>query len=138
MRGPGRVTRGLISRPRLAPALDVTVLVVFVALGKRSHGEQGGLGWYGHVLWPFLVGLAVAALTTRCYRTARSGREGRRRVAAAWLVTVAVALVLRTLFEGKTLITTFVIVATAFIGLGMFGWRSVAHAGRALRSQRGS
>jgi hypothetical protein len=114
--------------------LDVVVLVVFVALGKRSHGEQGGIGWYGHVLWPFLAGLAGAALVTRCYGAAPTDRERRRRLVAAWLVTVAVALVLRTLFEDKTLISTFVIVATVFIGLGMLGWRSVAHAWRALRS----
>jgi hypothetical protein len=120
--------------PRTAVVLDVAVVVGFAALGKRSHGDQGGIGWYGHVLWPFLVGLGVAAAVTHCYRGGGTAGDRRRRVIAAWLLTVGIALVLRSLFEGRPLVSTFVPVATAFIGLGMLGWRSVAHAVRAVRA----
>lgn len=104
---------------RLAPLFDVVSVVLFVAIGRSAHDH--GDAWRGLIStsWPFLVGLvagwlACASLRWDLSRTASGG--------LVTVVTVAVGMVLRVLF-GQGTAVAFVVVALAFLGLFLVGWR---------------
>jgi hypothetical protein len=110
------------ARVRVAAALDVAVVVVFVAIGRRNHDEGSGLGQVLRIAAPFLIGLAVGWIVARAWREPFSLATG----AVIWIVTIAVGMVLRrTLFDRGTAFS-FVVVATVFTGVLLLGWRLVA------------
>jgi hypothetical protein len=113
------VTRRL--RTWIAPAADLAVVVIFVAIGRRSHNEANDASGFT-TLWPFVVGLAAGALVTRLYVAPLEWR----RAVPAWLVTVAVGLALRIGVVGHEFKLSFAIVATTFLGLFLLGWRAIA------------
>ena len=108
-------------RPWAAAAADVAVVVIFVAIGRRSHGESNDASGFLSTLWPFLAGLAVGAAVTRLYVSPLAWR----RAVPAWLLTVAVGLALRIGVVGHEFKLSFAIVATSFLGLFLLGWRAV-------------
>ena len=108
----------------MAAAADVAVVLVFVAIGRRSHGESNDASGFLATLWPFLAGLAAGAAVTRLYASDGAALSWRRAV-PAWLVTVAVGLALRIGVVGHEFKLSFAIVATAFLGLFLLGWRAV-------------
>ena len=120
-------------QPWLATALDLLVLVVFVAVGRRSHDEGSGLASFLRIWWPFAVGLGVATAITRMWR----GPLEWRRAIVAWLLTVAVGMALRIAIQDREFKPSFVIVTTLFVGAGMLGWRAVARRALARRVTRG-
>ena len=105
----------------LAPAADVAVLVVFVAIGRRTHHEGSGVADFLRVLWPFLVGLGLGYAVTRLW----SEPFAWRRVVGTWLVTVATGEVLRLTVQDRPWKPGFLIVALVFIGLAMAAWRVI-------------
>ena len=107
-------------RPWVAAAADVAVVLVFVAIGRRSHGESESASGFFTTLWPFLAGLAVGAAVTRLYAAPLAWR----RAVPAWLLTVAVGLALRIGAVGHEFKLSFAIVATSFLGLFLLGWRA--------------
>ena len=108
--------------PRWAAALaDLGVIVVFVAIGRRSHDEGGDVAGMLRVAWPFVGGLAVAWLATGLWRAPLEWG----RAASAWLLTVAVGMTLRIVVQGHELAPTFVLVALVFLGACMLGWRGL-------------
>jgi len=112
-------------RDRLSPwtvfGADLLVLVVFVLVGRRSHDEGSGLEGFLRVWWPFAVALVVATIVSGTWRAPLEWR----RAIVAWLVTVALGMVLRIAVQGRDFKPTFVIVTTVFVGAGMLGWRAV-------------
>jgi hypothetical protein len=119
---PGHTVRVLSTARRtvfLAAALDAAAVVVFVAVGRRNHDEGSALGGIVETAAPFLIGLAVAWLTTRAWKRPASLLTG----LAVWPITVLVGMVVRrTVFDEGTA-TSFVIVATLFLGACFLGWR---------------
>jgi hypothetical protein len=111
-----------------AMATDAAVVVVFAAIGRRSHDEPGGVGRVLGTAAPFLVGLAVAWIAVGLGKRAR-GRDDRLLVPADGvglaLVTTAVGLVLRRTLWDRGTAATFAVVAAAFLTAGMTGWRAV-------------
>lgn len=111
----------------LAAGLDAALLLVFVLIGRASHGEGlwGVLGTW----WPFLAGLVVAWLAVRAWRTPLqilwTG-------VGAWLITVTVALLLR-VATGQGVQLSFVIVTFLVVGVFLLGWRAIALLVRRLR-----
>jgi len=110
-------------RPTRAPiafAIDLAVVIVFVVIGRRTHGEDAGFGGFVRVLWPFAAGLvlgwAIAKLPLAPFAW--------RRALPAWLVTVALGMTLRIAVEGRELKVGFVVVATLFLGACILGWRA--------------
>ena len=101
---------------------DLLVLVVFVLVGRRSHDEGSGLEGFLRVWWPFAVALVVATIVSGTWRAPLEWR----RAIVAWLVTVALGMVLRIAVQGRDFKPSFVIVTTVFVGAGMLGWRAVA------------
>ena len=107
--------------PWVAFAADLIVLVVFVAVGRRSHDEASGLEGFLRVWWPFAVALVVGTVASGVWRAPLEWR----RAIATWLVTVALGMVFRIAVQGRDFKPTFVIVTTVFVGAGMLGWRAV-------------
>ena len=91
---------------RLAVVLDVACVLVFVIIGRASHGE--GLTGVASTAWPFLAGLS-----------------------GGWLATAgAVALgMLFRVVSGQGTAPAFIGVALAFLGLFLLGWRLLGRLG---------
>lgn len=94
-------------------------MLVFCALGRRSHDEGLNLTGIATTAWPFLTGTAVGWLAARGWRrptaVAPTG-------VVVWLSTVVVGMVLRKATSAGAA-ASFVVVATAVTALLLLGWR---------------
>lgn len=108
--------------PWVAVVLDALVLVLFVAVGRRSHHEGEALAGFLRVLWPFAVGLVVSAVVTR----SRHDPFASRRALLTCLGVVVIGMALRISVQGRELEPSFVAVTTVFVGTLMLGWRAAA------------
>ena len=104
-----------------ALGLDVLGVVGFVALGRSSHAEGETVPGILTVAAPFLIGLGVGWLIVGRMKRPIGIRAG----LIAWAGTVVVGLVLRSAVFDRAVPPAFVIVATAFLGLWLLGWRAV-------------
>ncbi|AGP66221.1 hypothetical protein OEM_46860 [Mycobacterium intracellulare subsp. yongonense 05-1390] len=99
--------------------MDVVGVLVFCALGRRSHDEGLNLTGIATTAWPFLTGTAVGWLAARGWRrptvVAPTG-------VVVWLSTVVVGMVLRKATSAGVA-ASFVVVATAVTALLLLGWR---------------
>lgn len=109
------------NRLPLAVGLDVFAVVLFAALGRRTHDEDGALVSVLAIAAPFLIGLLTAWIALRAWRRPSAIITG----LAAWPITVAVGMVLRRTVWDRGTALSFVIVATAFLGVAIVGWRLV-------------
>ena len=112
------------TRPGPVPAAvaDVVWILVFVVIGRSSHTEGESLAGIARTAWPFLVGLAVGWVVARAWtRPSAVLPTG----VTVWPVCVGVAMVLRAV-SGQGVAAAFVVLALAFVGLGLLGWRAVA------------
>ncbi|CNG65980.1 putative transmembrane protein [Mycobacterium tuberculosis] len=101
---------------------DVCCVLVFVAIGRASHEEAAGLSGYAETAWPFLAGLAAGWVALRAWRRA----EALVPVGVGvWLSAVGVGMLLRAA-SGQGTAPAFVIVALAFLGGTLLGWRALA------------
>ena len=105
---------------RLAVVLDVACVLVFVIIGRASHGE--GLIGVASTAWPFLAGLAGGWLAGRAWRRPYPLWPAG---VSAWLGTVTLGMALRVV-SGQGTAVSFVIVALIFLGLFLLGWRLAA------------
>jgi hypothetical protein len=115
-----------------AGAADLAVLVVFVAIGRRTHDTGGAIAGFLRVLWPFVVGLVAGWLLTGLARAPLAWR----RAVPAWLVTVGLGVALRIVVQGHEFKPAFTLVAVVFVGAGMLGWRGALIGVRALGERR--
>ncbi len=105
----------------LAATFDVVAVVAFVAIGRRTHDEGNAFSGLARVAAPFLIGLAVGWVVARAWKAPTTTTTGM----VVWPVTVAVGMVLRRfLFDDGTALP-FIIVASAFTGVLLVGWRSI-------------
>ena len=105
-----------------AAGLDFCCVAVFVIIGRAAHTDGETLGGIASTAWPFLCGLGAG------WAAARAWRRPLGLVPAglgAWLGTVAVGMVLRVV-AGQGTAAAFIVVALAFLGLFLLGWRVVA------------
>ena len=122
---------------RLGPAvvagiLDVVSVLVFVAIGRASHDHGETASGVASTSWPFLAGLAVGWIVVRAWRRPRLLVPTGLTV---WISCVAVGMVLRVV-AGQGTAVAFVIVALAFLGLELLGWRALAATARKARQAR--
>lgn len=107
---------------RVAAAADIVAIVVFVAIGRRSHDEGSALSGIVKVAAPFLIALMLGWLAARAWRSPTAVGTGM----IIWLVTVIGGLVLRKVaFDGGTAVP-FIIVASLFTLGTLVGWRFLA------------
>jgi hypothetical protein len=111
-----------VRRPRAAwQVVDVVLVLVFASVGRRSHTEGVTVAGVLHTAWPFLLGTGAGwALAGGWRRPLTLWPTG----VVTWLSTVVVGMVLRRLV-GEGTAVDFVLVATAFLGLFLLGWRAI-------------
>ena len=114
----------------VALALDVVAVLLFAAVGRRSHAE--GLAVLGvlRTVWPFLVGVAAGWLLARAWRAPDALLAAGVPV---WLGALVVGMLLR-VATGAGTAPSFVVVAALSLAVLLLGWRLVA---RALLARRG-
>jgi Protein of unknown function (DUF3054) len=109
-------------RGMIALFADIGCVVVFCAIGRRSHAE--GLTVVGIVQtgWPFLTGTAVGWLLIRGWRRPFSIIPTG---VVVWVCTVVVGMLLRkTTSAGVS--ASFVVVASVATAVLLLGWRATA------------
>ena len=112
-------------RRRLAAyalGLDVLSVMVFVAIGRRSHDEGSAVAGVLETAAPFLIGVGAAWLIVRGWRWPFAALTG----LVIWPITLLVGMMCRNLLWGRGTPVSFVIVATIFLGLCFVGWRMAA------------
>ena len=114
----------------VALALDVLAVLLFAAVGRRSHAE--GLAVLGilRTAWPFLVGVAAGWLLARAWRAPDALMAAGVPV---WLGALVVGMLLRVATGAGTALS-FVVVAAVSLAVLLLGWRLVA---RAVPARRG-
>jgi len=111
-----------VSRAVRALAVDLLAVLVFAAIGRRSHAE--GLTAVGAAVtaWPFAAGTLIGWAACRGWRAPTSVlRTG----VPVWLATVAMGMLLRRL-TGEGTAASFVLVATVVLAVLLLGWRAAA------------
>jgi hypothetical protein len=117
---------------RLAVVLDLCCVLAFVIIGRASHGHGESLGGIASTAWPFLGGLAGGWLAVRGWRRPLALAPAG---VAAWLGAAGLGMALRAV-AGQGTAVGFVLVALAFLGLFLLGWRAAARATRVTRLTR--
>ena len=102
---------------------DLVAVVVFVLLGRSSHGEDEALRAVLVTLWPFLSGMLLGWLVLLLTRLRPSGYPA---AAVLVLATVSVGMVLRHTISHDGTPVSFVIAASTFLTILYLGWRAVA------------
>jgi len=118
-------------RKAAAVATDLAAVLVFVGIGRGAHAHGLGLSGFASTAWPFLSGLGAGWLAVAAARREACSIPAGLIVCAS---TVAVGMVLRVV-SGQGTAFAFVIVALAFLGAAMVGWRAVV-AGLRSRKRR--
>lgn len=109
----------------VAVLLDVVAVVVFAALGRRSHDGEDGVLAVLDIAWPFLVGVAVGHLLLTLVPGIRAWHPATRAAGAVvWPATLVTGMLLR-LLTGDGTAWSFVAVATGVLGAALLGWRIV-------------
>jgi Protein of unknown function (DUF3054) len=124
----------MTGRVRAAVAIDVTIVVLFAVIGRRSHDDgqdttlltsqavESPIGNVIRVAAPFLIALGAGWIVARAWRRPFDVVAGR----TIWIVTIVLGMVLRrTVFDRGTAFS-FVVVASVFTGVLLLGWRLVA------------
>jgi len=105
----------------LAASFDVIAIVVFVAIGRRSHDEGEALRGILRVAAPFLIGLGGGWLVARAWKAPTATTTGM----VIWPVTVGVGMLLRRFAFDDGTALSFIIVASLFTGVLLVGWRAL-------------
>jgi len=113
------MSRSINERTPLAAAIDAGVVTAFVAIGRRNHDEDPGVIGLLSTAAPFLVGLVVGWLAAKAWDDPMPVRKG----LIIWPITVAVGMIGRRLTGDGTAVS-FIVVATAFLGATLVGWRA--------------
>ena len=98
-------------------SIDLTSVVVFVAVGRASHGED--VSGFLHTAAPFLIAVVVGWVVMRAWRTPSAVRTGIGVVAT----TLVAGMALRHFVFDDGTALSFMVVAAAFLTLFLVGWR---------------
>lgn len=111
------------TRPAVtALAVDIVCVVVFCALGRRSHAEGLTLAGIAETAWPFLSGTLLGWVISRGWRAPTAlAPTG----VIVWLATVVVGMLLRKA-SSQGVAVSFIIVASVVTALLLLGWRAIA------------
>ena len=129
-RGRGQGLRNLAAMQRRTPAwlaADVIGVLVFCAVGRRSHAEGVTVSGVASTAWPFLTGTVIGWLASRAWRRPTAVVPTG---VVVWICTVAVGMLLRKA-SSAGVAASFVVVASSVTAVLLLGWR--AGVGLALR-----
>jgi hypothetical protein len=108
-------------RTPLAAGLDTFFVVLFVAIGRKEHEQDSAISGLVHTAAPFLIALAIAWLVLRAWQRPTDPRTG----VGVWAIVVAAGMLLRHFVFDDGTATSFIVVASLFIGFFIVGWRLV-------------
>jgi hypothetical protein len=99
---------------------DVIGVLVFRAVGRRSHDEGLNIAGVATTAWPFLTGTIIGWLASRAWqRPTAVVPTG----VVVWLCTVAVGMLLRKATSAGVA-ASFVLVAASVTAVLLLGWRA--------------
>ena len=99
---------------------DVLCVLVFCAVGRRSHDEGLNITGVVTTAWPFLTGTVVGWLAARAWqRPTAVVPTG----VVIWLCTVVIGMVLRKA-SSAGVAASFVVVAASVTAVLLLGWRA--------------
>jgi DUF3054 family protein len=110
-------------RPQRGPGwlcVDVVCVLVFCAIGRRSHDEGINIAGIATTAWPFLSGTALGWLASQAWRRPTALIPTG---VVVWLCTVAVGMLLRKATSAGVAVS-FVVVATSVTAVLLLGWRA--------------
>ncbi|QNJ93714.1 DUF3054 domain-containing protein [Mycolicibacterium fluoranthenivorans] len=105
-----------------AVTADVVAVIVFCAIGRRSHAEGVTLDGVAQTAWPFLTGTLVGWLVARGWQRPTAITPTGLII---WVCTVAIGMVLRKATAAGTAFS-FVVVASLTTAILLLGWRAAA------------
>ncbi|WP_424808438.1 DUF3054 domain-containing protein [Rhodococcus sp. 27YEA15] len=106
--------------------IDAVLVIVFCAIGRRTHDEANAVAGLLKTAWPFLAGLLLGwAATYALYRDKFVPELILPTGIIAWLSTVAIGMVLRVI-SGQGTQFSFIVVATTVLAVLLLGWRALA------------
>jgi hypothetical protein len=114
--------RRRIRRPLIAVLADIVCVIVFCAIGRRSHAEGLTVAGVAQTGWPFLTGAALGWLLIRGWRRPFTVIPTGVTV---WVCTVVGGMLLRTVTSAGVS-TSFVVVASVSTAVLLLGWRAAA------------
>jgi hypothetical protein len=101
--------------------VDVACVLLFCAVGRRSHDEGINLTGIATTAWPFLTGTVIGWLVSRGWqRPTAVAPTG----VVVWLSTVVIGMLLRKA-SSAGVVVSFVVVAATVTALLLLGWRAV-------------
>jgi Protein of unknown function (DUF3054) len=100
--------------------VDVACVLVFCAVGRRSHDEGLNVAGIATTAWPFLSGTGAGWLVARAWRRPTAVIPTG---VVVWLCTVAVGMLLRKVTSAGVA-ASFVVVASTVTALLLLGWRA--------------
>ena len=101
-------------------AADVVAILVFCALGRRSHDEGLNVTGIASTAWPFLTGTVLGWLLSRGWRRpAAVAPTG----VIVWVSTVVVGMLLRKA-SSASVAGAFIVVASTVTAVFLLGWRA--------------
>ncbi|SHV50579.1 transmembrane protein [Mycobacteroides abscessus subsp. abscessus] len=106
----------------LAFVADVVLVVIFCAIGRRSHAEGITLAGVAHTSWPFLTGTVAGWALSRGWRRPTALNPTGLVV---WISTVVIGMLLRKA-SAQGVAVSFVIVASTVTAIFLLGWRGLA------------
>jgi hypothetical protein len=109
----------LAGNARVAVLIDACCVLVFVAIGRASHTKGEALAGIASTAWPFLCGLGAGWIAARAWRHPLAILPAG---IVIWLCTVTLGMILRVV-SGQGTAVPFIVVALAFLGLFLLGWR---------------
>jgi len=106
----------------VALAADAVAILLFAAIGRRSHAEGLALAGVLRTAWPFLAGAALGWLLARAWRAPSALLPSG---AAVWGAALVVGMLLRAA-TGAGTAASFVVVAAISLAVLLLGWRLLA------------
>ena len=100
---------------------DALCVLLMVVIGTRNHETDTGINGILFVAAPFWIAMSIAHLAPLLQRTNRKDPN----TYVVWGYTVAMGMLLRNMVFNRGTAVAFIIVATVFLGITMFGWRAL-------------
>lgn len=116
--------------------VDLLLVAVFVLLGRTSHHKENLFAGWAGAAWPFLSGAFVGWAVVLVLRRAGRRLPGSSFAVAGIVVTasIVVGMPLRRGFTDGGTPVSFLIAATTFLSIFLFGWRALDRLRRSRRA----
>ena len=100
---------------------DALCVLLMVVIGTRNHKTDTGISGILFVAAPFWIAMSLAHFAPLLQRKNRKDPN----TDMVWGYTVVMGMVLRNVVFNRGTALAFIIVATVFLGITMFGWRAL-------------